>query len=109
MTEQVPSEAMNMQKLLAAPEHIYDSPDPDDARKLTAIYLAAEVDARLAELESAVHNFIKGMDEAEQIRELVTKISRNPVSGVSAYIWWCSRYLNVSCFNEAREVLEKKP
>lgn len=66
----------------------------------------ADRDRRIAELEEATRNFIKGMDEAEQIRELVTKISGNPVNGVSAYIWWCSRYLNVSCFNEARKALQ---
>lgn len=62
--------------------------------------------AKNAELEAAVRNFIKGMDEAEQIRDLVTKISGNPVNGVSAYVWWCSRYLNVACFHEARRALE---
>ena len=68
--------------------------------------LIQELRAENAALRAAVANFIKGMDEAEQIRELVTKISGNPVNGVSAYIWWCSRYLNVACFNDARKALQ---
>lgn len=50
-----------MQKFLAAPEHVYDSPDPDDRRQLTAYYLAREVDgemilkdAIIAELKQSV-------------------------------------------------------
>lgn len=65
------------------------------------------LERRNADLQSAIGNFIKGMDEAEQIRELVTQISGNPVNGVSAYVWWCSRYLNVSCFLEAREAIQR--
>lgn len=68
--------------------------------------LIQELRAENAELRAAVANFVKGMDEAEQIRELVTQISGNPVNGVSAYVWWCSRYLNVSCFLEARKALQ---
>lgn len=71
---------------------------------VTADFARAQ-ERRIQELETAVANFIKGMDEAEQIRDLVTKISGNPVNGVSAYVWWCSRYLNVACFLEARDAL----
>jgi TolA-binding protein len=53
-----------MQKFLAASEHIYDSPDPDDRRKLTEIYLASEVDAVLKRQAAAA---ITGMNAATAI------------------------------------------
>ena len=53
-----------MQKFLVAPEHVYDSPDPDDRRKLTAYYLASEVDAVLKRQAAAA---ISGMDAAKTI------------------------------------------
>jgi hypothetical protein len=53
-----------MQKHLAAPEHIYDSPDPDDRRTLTEIYLASEVDAVLKRQAAAA---VAGMNAATAI------------------------------------------
>lgn len=53
-----------MQKFLAAPEHVYDSPDPDDRRQLTAYYLASEVDAVLKRQASAA---LAGMNAATAI------------------------------------------
>lgn len=53
-----------MQKFLVAPEHVYDSPDPDDQRQLTAYYLAAEVDAVLKRQAAAA---ISGMNAATAI------------------------------------------
>lgn len=53
-----------MQKHLAAPEHIYDSPDPDDRRKLTEIYIATEVDEVLKRQAAAA---ISGMNAAKAI------------------------------------------
>lgn len=51
-----------MQKLLAAQTEIYDSPDIDDRRPMTGIYLASEVDARIAELEKALRQIATGGD-----------------------------------------------
>lgn len=76
-------------------------------RQQAATIVAQE--RRIAELEAALEPFSNPgiLHQCDQIRELITKISGNPVNGADAWRWWLNRHLSVHHFKIAAAALKK--
>lgn len=89
---------------IGAPEiegsHMLEVVDADFAR---------EQERTIAILVAALQPFTRTevFNQCDQIRDLITQISGNPVNGADAWRWWLGRHFNISMFKDAAIAIQR--